>query len=106
MDTSDRKLVESLFAGNGEMATRMRTLDWSTTALGPVEQWPQALRTCVRLMLGSDYPMTICGGQTSRTYTTTPMCRWWEPNIHGRWVGRCREVYPEAWILLDRCSTE
>ncbi len=53
MSPSDRKLVESVFAGSGEMATRMRALDWSTTALGPVEQWPQALRTCVRIVLDS-----------------------------------------------------
>jgi signal transduction histidine kinase len=62
MNPSDRKLVESLFAGSGEMATRMRELDWSATALGPVEEWPQALRTCVRIVLGSAYPMNICWG--------------------------------------------
>jgi hypothetical protein len=44
------------------MATRMRALDWSTTALGPVEQWPQALRTCVRIVLDSAYPMEILWG--------------------------------------------
>ncbi len=29
--------IESVFAGSSEMAARMRALDWSTTALGPVE---------------------------------------------------------------------
>jgi PAS domain S-box-containing protein len=62
MNTSDRKLVESLFAGDGEMATRMRGFDWSATPLGPVEQWPQALRTSVRIVLGSAYPMNVCWG--------------------------------------------
>src|SRR5580692_3494524 len=62
MESSERKLIESVFAGSGEMATRMRALDWSTTALGPVEQWPQALRTCVRIVLDSAYPMNICWG--------------------------------------------
>ena len=44
------------------MAARMRALDWSTTPLGPVEQWPQALRTSVRIVLGGGYPMGICWG--------------------------------------------
>ncbi len=30
--------------------------DWSTTALGPLEQWPQSLRAYVPVMLGSGYP--------------------------------------------------
>ncbi|MFZ1939726.1 MAG: ATP-binding protein [Terracidiphilus sp.] len=110
MDTSDRKLVESLFAGNGEMATRMRTLDWSTTALGPVEQWPQALRTCVRLMLGSNYPMTIMWGpDLAYLYNdaNVPVVGTKHPWALG---GRCREVYPEAWSfvgpLFDRVMTK
>jgi PAS domain S-box-containing protein len=110
MDTSDRNLVESLFAGNGEMATRMRTLDWSTTALGPVEQWPQALRTCVRLMLGSNYPMTIMWGP-DLVYlyndANVPVVGTKHPWALG---GRCREVYPEAWSfvgpLFERVMTK
>ena len=62
MNLNDRQLIESVFAGSGEMATLMRALDWSATPLGPVEQWPQALRTCVRIVLGSPYPMNICWG--------------------------------------------
>jgi hypothetical protein len=53
MESSKRELIESVFAGDGEMATRMRALDWSATPLGPVEQWPQALRTSVRIVLDS-----------------------------------------------------
>src|SRR5580698_8134778 len=62
MNPSDRQLIESVFAGSGEMATCMRALDWAATPLGPVEKWPQALRTCVRIVLGSAYPMNICWG--------------------------------------------
>ena len=62
MAPSDRQLVESLFAGSGEMATRMRELDWSATPLGPVEQWPQALRTSVRIVLDSGCAMAVCWG--------------------------------------------
>jgi PAS domain S-box-containing protein len=53
MEPSKRELIESVFAGDSEMATHMRALDWSATPLGPVEQWPQALRTSVRIVLDS-----------------------------------------------------
>ncbi|MGO9936126.1 MAG: ATP-binding protein [Terracidiphilus sp.] len=53
MEPNKGELIESVFAGDSEMATRMRALDWSATPLGPVEQWPQALRTSVRIVLDS-----------------------------------------------------
>jgi len=53
MEPGKRELIESVFAGDSDMATRMRALDWSATPLGPVEQWPQALRTSVRIVLDS-----------------------------------------------------
>ncbi len=43
MDLSNRQLIESVFAGGGDMGARMRALDWSRTVLGPVELWPQSL---------------------------------------------------------------
>src|SRR5580693_2544652 len=110
MSPNDRQLIELVFAGDGEMATRMRELDWSMTALGPVEQWPQALRTCVRLMLGSNYTMTIMWGpDLAYLYNdaNVPVVETKHPWALGR---RCREVYPEAWDfvgpLFDRVMTK
>ncbi len=49
-------------AGGGELGALMRAMDWSRTALGPVESWPQALRTSVRIMLTSRQPMFVWWG--------------------------------------------
>ena len=49
MDLTKTQLIESVFAGGGEMGARMRALEWSRTVLGPLEQWPQSLRACVRV---------------------------------------------------------
>ncbi|HET8912676.1 MAG TPA: ATP-binding protein [Ktedonobacteraceae bacterium] len=49
-------------AGGGEMGERIRTTDWSKTPLGPVETWPQSLRTIVRIMLTSRQPIWIGWG--------------------------------------------
>jgi hypothetical protein len=62
MDLIKTQMIESVFAGGGEMGARMRAFDWSTTALGQLEQWPQSLRACVRVMLGSGFPMLVCWG--------------------------------------------
>ena len=56
------QLIESVLGGGGEMGERMRAFDWSTTALGPLDEWPQSLRISVRIILGSGYPMTIYWG--------------------------------------------
>ena len=44
------------------MGTLMRSLDWSTTPLGPLENWPQSLRTAVSICLASHFPMLIWWG--------------------------------------------
>ncbi|HET7586875.1 MAG TPA: PAS domain-containing protein [Gammaproteobacteria bacterium] len=51
------------FATQGEMAALVRAHDWSGTPLGPPESWPQALRTCVDLILDSPLPNLVCWGQ-------------------------------------------
>lgn len=49
-------------SGGGELGALMRAMDWSKTALGPVESWPQALRTSVRILLTSRQPMFVWWG--------------------------------------------
>jgi signal transduction histidine kinase len=44
------------------MARRMRELDWSRTALGPVERWPQSLRTSVSTCLDCAFPIILWWG--------------------------------------------
>ena len=51
-----------LLAGGGDLGARMRQIDWSNTPLGPVDQWPQSLRTCVRILLTSRQPMFVWWG--------------------------------------------
>jgi PAS domain S-box-containing protein len=41
----------------------MLRTDWSATALGPVELWPRALVTAVRIMLTSRQPMFVWWGE-------------------------------------------
>lgn len=61
--------LDQLFPGKSEMSALMRAHDWSSTHLGPVDQWPQSLRTTVSILLSSRYPMfTFWGPQLVKLY--------------------------------------
>jgi PAS domain S-box-containing protein len=49
-------------AGGGENAALIATIDWSKTPLGPIDAWPQSLRTTVSLCLSSTFPILVAWG--------------------------------------------
>lgn len=51
-----------LFAGSGEMVARCRAFDWASTPLGPVDTWPQSLRTLAQVVLAARQPMFLWWG--------------------------------------------
>src|SRR3569833_2845404 len=63
-----------VFAGGGELGERMRAIDWASTSLGPVETWPQSLRTCVRIILTSSQPMFVWWGDELITLYNDAYC--------------------------------
>jgi len=60
--TTEVARIDAVLAGGGEMGRLMRSLEWSTTAVGPIEHWPQSLRTSLSILLASGYPMYIAWG--------------------------------------------
>lgn len=50
------------FAGGGETGELIRSYNWTNTPLGPVDQWPQSLQTCMRILLTSPQPMFLWWG--------------------------------------------
>jgi hypothetical protein len=51
--------IPEFLSDGGEMGERIREYDWSKTSLGPLNNWPQSLRTCIRIMLASRQPIWI-----------------------------------------------
>src|SRR5690349_19158241 len=49
--------------GGSEMGERIGGHDWAATPLGPLQAWPQCLRTVVDLMLASRQPVCIAWGE-------------------------------------------
>src|SRR5262245_30222644 len=87
-------------AGGGAMGALMRSMDWSTTPLGPVEYWPQSLRTSVSTCLNSRFAIVI----------------WWGPDLIMLYNDAYREIiaakhpgalghpgrdsWPEIWDII------
>ena len=44
------------------MRERVRELDWASTSVGAMEEWPQSLRTAVELALSSAFPTIVLWG--------------------------------------------
>ncbi len=94
------QLVEQIFAGNSEMAMLMRSHDWSQTPLGAVETWPQSLKTAIRIILGSRYPMFVWWGQQMTKFYNDayiPMLGKRHPQALGQPASR---VWAEIWDTL------
>jgi PAS domain S-box-containing protein len=49
-------------ADAGEMGTRIRSFDWSSTPLGPIGEWPASLREAVSICLRSRFQLAIYWG--------------------------------------------
>ena len=52
----------SFLAGGGELGALIRAYDWTHTALGAPDTWPQGLKIAIRIMLTSRQPIWIGWG--------------------------------------------
>jgi hypothetical protein len=48
---SGRRIAARLFGGGGQIGELMRSIDWAKTPAGPVEFWPQSLKTALSILL-------------------------------------------------------
>ncbi|MBD2465747.1 response regulator [Oscillatoria sp. FACHB-1407] len=63
------KAVNSIFANRGAMGELMESLDWSQTPVGSVQSWSQSLKSLVKTLLTSRYPMVLTwGGEFTQFY--------------------------------------
>jgi len=93
-------LAEQIFSGKGEMAGLIRATDWSRTPLGPVEGWPQSLRTAVSICLGSRHPIVLWWGPERWMFYNDgyrPMLGERHPQFLGR---PGRECWADIWHII------
>ena len=88
-------------SGGGEMGAMMRALDWSKTPLGPVEHWPQSLRTAVSMLLESRFPMYIAWGPEFTQFYNDGYRPILGSTKHPAALGlSTRETFREIWPLI------
>ena len=90
----------AFLAGGGEMGRLIRSMDWSGTPLGPVESWPQSLRTTVNICLASDLPICVIWGPgLVQLYNDgyRVICGGKHPQSLGQTF---RECWKEAWPVI------
>ncbi|HEX5655812.1 MAG TPA: hypothetical protein VFX59_01400, partial [Polyangiales bacterium] len=96
-------------AGGGEMGALIRAMDWSRTPLGPVERWPQSLRTTVSLCLSSTFPILIAWGpERVQLYNDAyrPICGEKHPQSMGQPFNECWASALEAvGAIVDRAQS-
>ncbi len=88
----------AFLSGGGEMGERTRAFDWSRTPIGPIQDWPQSLRTVVRVMLDSRYAMWLGWGPDFRFFYNDAYARMSLGPKHPWALGRpAHEVWSEIW---------
>ena len=71
--------------GDGEMAQAIRNHPWSRWNMGPLAEWPSALRSALRLMLTAPEPMAL----------------WWGPDHRQIWNDGFADHLAAASITMD-----
>jgi len=88
-------------AGGGEMGALVRGYDWSRTPLGRPANWPQSLRTAVRLLLNTNHPMFIWWGQHLVQFYNDAYRQTLGPERHPHALGQGgRECWAEIWDII------
>ncbi|MCI4061714.1 PAS domain S-box protein [Micromonospora sp. R77] len=91
---------QAVFATGGEMGAAIAAHDWSTTPLGPVQEWPPSLRTAVAIALHSRFPILLWwGDELVMLYNDAylPILGASKRNALGR-AGA--QVWPEVWDVI------
>ncbi len=92
----------SFLKGGGEMGERMRAFDWSSSAVGPVAEWPASLKTAVSICIGSRYPIVIWWGHPAYTmFYNDGYIPILGVTKHPGWLGRSgQECWKEIWSTV------
>ena len=88
-------------AGGGVMGERIRSYPWRDTPLGTPREWPQSLRTLVRVLLSTGHPTMIFWGAELTCLYNDAFSRSLGPEKHPAILGAPgRRAWDEVWPLV------
>lgn len=89
------------FAGRSEMGTLVAGHDWSSTPLGPPEQWSAELRAAVRTCLSTRFPMLVVAGPEMIKIYNDGYVSVLGSEKHPRALGApAQEIWQEIWDTI------
>jgi signal transduction histidine kinase len=100
-DSQSGRASTGFLEGGGEMGALMRSIDWSRTAVGPVETWPQSLRTALSILLETGFPMYIAWGPAFTQFYNDGYRPILGSTKHpGAMGASTRETFAEIWHII------
>ncbi|RZU77131.1 PAS domain S-box-containing protein [Micromonospora kangleipakensis] len=101
----DSSRWQDVFAAGGEMGAAIADHDW-TAPLGPIDSWPQSLRTALTICLHSRFPMLLLwGDELVMLYNDAfrPILGLSKRDALGR---PAAAVWPEIWDVIGPMLTD
>src|SRR5690349_18712635 len=100
-NVATRPSPEDCLSGGGEMGALMRSTNWAATAVGPVSDWPQSLRTAISIMLESRFAMVVAWGAEFRFFYNDRYRPILGMTKHPAALGAPGvEIFPEVWPVV------
>jgi PAS domain S-box-containing protein len=106
--TTDELRKYHFLEGGGEMGELTRNFDWSSTPVGPVQEWPQALKASVGILLHSGFPMFLWWGEDMIQFYNDA----YRPSLgnegkHPKALGqKAVDCWPEIWDIIFPLITQ
>lgn len=96
--TIETSPAEEWLRGGGALGRLVHEFDWAKTPLGAIEQWPQSLKTIVRVLLTSRFAMWMSWGPDLTFLYNDAYARMTLGKKHPWALGKpSREVWEEIW---------
>lgn len=90
-----------MFANGGDAGGALSRVDWSRSAVGPVQDWPQSLSTAVSMTLHGRAPMYVAWGEDLIQFYNDAFAALMGSSRHPAALGRsARETFAEAWEVM------
>jgi len=97
---ADHRRLDPL-SGGAEMGQLMRSIDWSATSVGPVESWPQSLRTALSMLLENHFAMYIAWGRDYTQFYNDAFRPILGSTKHPQAMGlAASETFAESWHII------
>lgn len=91
----------SFLAGDSEMARRIREFDWVNHPFGPVESWPQSLKSALGICLNSAFPTAIYWGSELRLLYNDAWAPIPGPRHPAALGSPAQQVWSDIWHVIE-----